>query len=299
VKTLFVNEYIRGSVSQEETLWSVLAERMPDASALALSSFGGDVATYIKERAPATVVYNALLGELPFSSPRKKIAVLQDNFIVMEQRLKKTVRQRVGNLIRGGSFYKRMIAVQRKALEQADVIVAVSESVARAYGVSAEIIPIGTNAELFRPMDNRAGLRAQHGIPGGEVRIFVGSTHAVKGFDLLRAEMKKNPDVFYIVVLKDDTVPVMLSPNAKIFQKVSQTTLAELYNCADEYVGFSRVETLWLAPIEAMFCDTPVRVSKAGVFEDWTPKKEQPRRQAFEKGLDRAAMLSRWEKLLA
>lgn len=48
--------------------------------------------------------------------------------------------------------------------------------------------------------------------------------------------------------------------------------LAELYNCADLFVGRSKVESLWLAPIEAMFCNLPIDVTPTGIFADWHPE---------------------------
>jgi hypothetical protein len=130
------------------------------------------------------------------------------------------------------------------------------------------------------------------------VKIFVGSTHPVKGFDILKQEMHRDKESVYALVLKDKRLPWGLPRNAKVFQRISQEALAELHNTADLFVGRSRVETLWLGPIEAMFSGLPVDVTPAGIFADWRPANKDPRTEAFAAGLDRATMIRRWKELL-
>jgi len=55
---------------------------------------------------------------------------------------------------------------------------------------------------------------------------------------------------------------------------------------------------LWLAPIEAMFCNIPIDVTPVGIFNDWRPKNKNPRKEAFGKGLDRETMIKRWNELI-
>ena len=175
---------------------------------------------------------------------------------------------------------------------------AVSLDIAKWYGIKAKIIPIGTNTKLFKPID-KTFLRNRYNIPQKRfVKIYVGSTHLVKGWDLIKKEIKRNKDDFYILVLKDKKIPKLGYKNIKIFQQVSQMMLAELYNCADLYVGRSRVESLWLTPIEAMFCNVPIDVTSTGIFTDWLPQNKSPRQEAFNKGLDRETMIKRWRILI-
>ena len=99
-------------------------------------------------------------------------------------------------------------------------------------------------------------------------------------------------------MFKDPVAPIILNSNVKIFNQVTQKTLAELYNCADIYIGKSRVESLWLTPIEAMFCDIPIDVTKTGIFYDWRLLNLKPRNEAIKKGLDQETMIKHWEKLV-
>jgi len=190
--------------------------------------------------------------------------------------------------------------IQRNTLANADVIVANSKNTANSYGLNkVEIIPVGTDADLFKSLPHKDALKKKYGIPENRrIKIFVGSTHKVKGFDILKEEIKNDKESFYILVLKDKFIPGLKFSNAKIFQRISQNVLVELHNCADVYVGRSRVETLWLGPIEAMFCGVPVDVTKAGFFADWQPKNKNPRLEAFEAGLDKETMIKKWRSLI-
>ncbi|MDP3880948.1 MAG: hypothetical protein Q8Q32_02100, partial [bacterium] len=242
MKVLLVNNFIRGSVSQEETFWSVLADKLENASTIEIQSFKGNLKNEIAKINPDVLIYNSVLGKLETPEQSKKIVILQDNFVKMDKVLPKSWKQKIKKALTGQNFYPTMIQRQKEAIASADKVVAVSKSVANSYGVSAEIIPIGVNEGLFKPLDSKNDLRKEYGIPiDKQVYIFVGSQHSVKGFDLLQKEIKNNPDKFYIVVLKDE-IPQIKCQNAKYFNKISQEELCKLYNCADGYIGFSRVE---------------------------------------------------------
>lgn len=299
MKILILNDYIRGVVSNEETFWSVLVKNLQGAKALALKDFKGNLTDYLNEVKLDILIFNSILGDIKIYPECKKIVFLQDNFILMDKISPKNIRQKLSRFLKGKShFYPISIKKQKEALMNADLIVAVSNSVAKSYGVEAKIIPIGTDFNLFHPMGKKE-VRAKYNIPQGiVVKIFVGSTHSVKGFDLLLKEIK-NDKSFYILVLKDGKIPKLNFSNVKIFSRLPQKQLAELYNCADLFVGRSRVETLWLAPIEAMFCNVPVDVTPVGIFADWEPENKNPRQEAFAKGLDRGTMIRKWQELIA
>ncbi len=299
---LFLNEHIRGAVSNEETFWSVLSENIPGAEGIALKSFNGDIEEYIQTKTPDIIIFNSILGDIKTPTETKKIVLLQDNFAAMRKLLPFDLRRITKWFLNFGcDDYLVKERMQREALANADVVVAVSKNVADSYGVSnAKIIPIGTDIKLFHPFENKGGLKERYGIPQEKkIKIFVGSAHSVKGFDILKKEIVKDVESFYILVLKDKRIPSLGYSNVKIFQRVSQEVLAELYNCADVFVGRSRVETLWLVPIEAMFCGVPVDVTPVGIFVDWKPANKNPRAEAFEAGLDRETMIIRWKNLIA
>lgn len=299
MKILLVNEHILGQVSGEETFWSALGKRIPGAETLALKDSQGNFLEYIKTLKPDILIYNSILGDLSVPVGIKKVILLQDNFILMDKVLPKTLRQIINSIFhKNNSFFKKNIQKQKEAIQGADKVVAVSENIAKTYEIKGEVIPIGIDPTLFYPMDKNM-VRKKHSIPQNVyVKIFVGSTHKVKGFDLVLKDIISNPNHLYLIVLKDETLPDIKFTNVKIYHKIKQAELAELYNCADVYIGRSRVESLWLAPIEAMFCGIPIDVTPVGIFADWQPKNENPRPEAFDAGLTQDKMISRWQDLL-
>jgi len=300
MKVVIVNDSLEG-LFKEDNLWSVLRENLEGSYGISLNSLGRSINDIIEECCFDVLIINSILEDIKFPSETKKIILLQDNFILMDKIVPKTLGQMVGKIIKGKrTFYKQKIQDQKEWIRKADKIVAVSKHVADTYDVNAEIIPIGTDPELFHPKRNVDELKEKYGVPTDKiVKIFVGSTHAVKGFDILLKEIKKDKNSFYIVVLKDEKVPKLNWGNVKIFQRVPQNILVELYNCADLYVGRSRVETLWLTPIEAMFCGIPIDVTPTGIFADWYPENKNPRQEAFDKGLDRKTMIGKWQKMIS
>ncbi|MCX6737834.1 MAG: glycosyltransferase family 4 protein [Candidatus Parcubacteria bacterium] len=300
MKILILNENIYGTVSGEKTLWSVLAKNLPNCEAIALNDFKEeDLESYIKNNSPDILVFNSILGDIKTPENVKKIVVLQDNFLAMKKVLPGKFRRIISKIIRlGNDFYSLNIKKQKSALLGADLVIAVSRDIADWYRVKTKIIPIGIDMNLFKLM-NKESLRGKYNIPlHSFVKIYVGSTHLVKGWDILQKEIENDKDNFYILVFKDGKLPEISFKNVKIFNRVSQTTLAELYNCADIYIGRSRVESLWLTPIEAMFCNVPVDVSRVGIFKDWYPENKNPREEAFKKGLSREEMLLKWNKII-
>ena len=299
MKILLINENIRGVVSDEETFWSVLANNLHDCQAIALADFQDDIEQYLRKNPPKILIFNSILGDIKVPFGVKKIAILQDNFTAMTKLLPLTLRSLAAKIIRlGKGSYARRLKKQKTAIFNADLVVAVSQDIAKWYGIKAEIIPIGTDMGLFRPMD-KTFLRKKYNIPQNKfVKIYIGSTHPVKGWDLIKKEIERDKDYFYILVLKDEKIPKLNYKNVKIFQRVPQMILAELYNCADLYVGRSRVESLWLAAIEAMFCNIPIDVTPTGIFADWFLQNKNPRQEALNKGLDRETMIEKWGKLI-
>jgi hypothetical protein len=300
-KILLINENIYGTVSNEETFWSILAKNLQDAKALALKDFKGNLIAYLNKIKPDVLIFNSILGDIKIYSGCKKIVLLQDNFILMDKIIPKTLKQKLSRFLKGNRhFYAQSIIAQKEAIKNADEIIAVSNHIAQTYGVSAEIIPIGTDTQLFSPLNNRQELKIKYALPlDKKIKIFVGSTHPVKGFDILKEEIENDKNSFYILVLKDEEIPKLNYPNIKICNRVSQKQLAELYNCSDLYVGRSRVESLWLTPVEAMFCNIPIDVTPVGIFADWQPDNKNPRQEAFAKGLDRETMIRKWQELIA
>ncbi len=299
MKILLVNEHIYGTVSNEETFWSVLPKYIDGCRAVALKDLHEGIEEKISSDRPDVVVFNSILGDVKVPEGVKKVVFLQDNFLAMKKLVPLSLRSRIKRvMLFGRSFYDDKVKLQTEAMGSANVIVANSLDVAKWYGVEAGIIPIGVDANLFKPLGGREEIKRKHGVPlDGTIKIFVGSTHGVKGYGSLLNEIKNDKDSFYILVLKDRETVAPPFHNTKVFQRVPQRILAELYRCSDIFVGRSRVETEWLAPLEAMFCGVPVDVTPAGVFADWKPENKNPRAEAFAKGLDQETMIRRWREL--
>ena len=160
-----------------------------------------------------------------------------------------------------------------------------------------KVISMGVDHELFRPMDKKE-LRKKYDLPTDKtIKIFVGSTHNLKGWKHIKKMIQEDDSIFWILVLKD--VNIGSGHNFVTFYKISQDILVELYNCADLLVAKSIVESFGLAVVEAMMCDLPVDVTKTGVFWDWNPNMNNPRDEAMKKGLDKYTWMKNWREFVS
>ena len=266
-KIAVVNDYM--SIGGEKTFWNVMVEGL-NATAVELGK--GDK---IPEDTDL-VITNSLLGKV---TDKPSIVLLQDNYIDMDK-------------LFGGCIEK--INLQKQALYSAKIKVANSCHIVNSYVECGkfEVIPLGIDPALFKPLNNKDELKEKYDIPKDvKVNIWVGSHHPVKGLDLI--DTSKD---FWILVFKDKSEPKQ--KNVLSFVKISQEQLVELYNCADQFVSTSRMESEGLAGIEAMFCDIPVSVTPVGIFWDWKPNNIHPREEAYKKGLDKKSMIKKWKELV-
>lgn len=118
------------------------------------------------------------------------------------------------------------------------------------------VIPLGSDAELFKPL----GYEKEE-----DTIIFVGSTHKVKGFDLLTKIINRT-SYKYILVLKDNVKVNFNNKNVSIYRNIDQQTLNELLNLSDVMVCTSRQETLHLSGVEAMLAGVPVIAPEIGLY---------------------------------
>ncbi len=291
MKVAIVNPHIFGrSKFGASYLREMLCNTIPSSIPV---EFGKDIARVpgiIEKLKPDVVINNSIFG---FNFPKCfTITINHDPYVDMERLLGKD------------DFYKSVIIKQKNSLKAADVRIAVSNYIADMYKDCGEfrVIPTGVNSDVFKPMNKKKELREKYGIPlNCKVGIFVGSHHPTKGFWALVKEIASRPDIYWILVLTCCNLHYKQSPkNVKvIYPRVSKETLAELYNCSDFLISKSVVESLHLVCIEAMFCGIPVRHNKTGVFWDWRPPMNNPRKEALDKGLDLKTVLSQWKKLLS
>ena len=87
VKIFFINDSIRGVVSNEETFWSVLSENLSGAQGIALNTFKGDILQFLKEEKPDIIVINSIFRDIAVLEGIKRVVLLQDNFAAMRKLL--------------------------------------------------------------------------------------------------------------------------------------------------------------------------------------------------------------------
>ena len=162
-------------------------------------------------------------------------------------------------------------------------------------------------------------MRHRHNIKYQKVGIFVGEFNEVKGWSKIAPIIHDRTDIFWILVSKKEED--FIADNARVYNRIDQSLLAELLNCADFFILGSPVETQCLAAIEACFCDIPVVMTKVGIFADWSDEdcamvgmfgdnlennidcaingKFQPRVLMFEKCLTIENMVQSWYELIS
>ncbi|MGA2538653.1 MAG: glycosyltransferase family 4 protein [Terracidiphilus sp.] len=181
----------------------------------------------------------------------------------------------------------------RRVLTKADLVVANSHytaSLVRSAAPSArvECIPLGVDAERFRPAEDRAAVKATLGLAGKTVLCSVARIAAYKGIDVvLRAlalldEDDRN-DLVYVVVGKGTELPVLQKLARELGVDslvrwcgfVADHDLPPYYQAADLFVLCTRqseerqsVEGFGLVFLEAQACGTPVVGTRTGGIPD-------------------------------
>jgi len=299
---IICNDSLSGSMG-EKTMWGFLLDSLPSSSGVdvAVVGTGGEFAerarSYIRRRYPrATVIIQNATFMDTVDSHRFTIAYLQDN-------------------LRGMG---RPSEQQERNLRNADILVTNSYLTAAFYPeFDFEIIPVGVDTNLFKPMA-KGTLRRKFGFPDGKIGIFVGDFSEVKGWPQIQELVDKRKDVFWVLVSKD--TQTYQADNCRVYNRIDQSLLAQLINCADFFIIASPVETECLAAVEACMCDVPVVMRNTGIFADF-PEEERdqvgiftddleqainqifthsfsPRKVMINRGLTIEDMIDRWVRLL-
>jgi len=160
------------------------------------------------------------------------------------------------------------------------------------YG-SIEVIPLGVDTELFRPMNVKQNLRKKYELPQSKrIGIYIGTLHHMKGFVKLLQYAADNPDIYWVVVFGRSTGKAWSSPNAKIFTDVAQNVVAELINACDFYFCANRLGAYYMADWEAMSCNLPfIYISEA---EPEFQVSNSPRDDVFQYGWNRENVQKFW-----
>lgn len=168
----------------------------------------------------------------------------------------------------------------------------------RDSGKKIDVLPIGVDTDLFRPLENKNELRKKYDIPQKKkVGVWVGTTHKMKGFDKLTGYMNKHPDIFWILIWKWEQESLDIRKNnCRNFVKIPQMEMNELFNCADFFLSTSRLHPFYMAEWEALAANLPFIIID-NVKKDFLPGKD-PRKQVFRYGWDRKSTKKIWLKYI-
>jgi len=162
---------------------------------------------------------------------------------------------------------------------------------------TVDVLPIGVNTDLFKPLPDKMGLREKHNIPKNRtVGMWCGTTHPMKGLDRLLGFAKLNPDIYWIIVWKQPSEAGHLG-GASNFVKVSQETLCELMNCADFFLCSGTLRPFYMVEWEAMACNLEMRILD-NMPKDFVPS-SKPRDDLFRLNWDRKSAKKLWADYLA
>ena len=118
-------------------------------------------------------------------------------------------------------------------------------------------IPLGIDAEFFRPIDaqSKERLRAELQWDSKPKILFIGNFVARKRIELL---LKTACDRFDIVLCGEGTPPSPLPKQVKLYPAQDHGGVLRLYQASDLFVVPSSVETFSIVAYEAMACGLPV-----------------------------------------
>jgi glycosyltransferase involved in cell wall biosynthesis len=162
---------------------------------------------------------------------------------------------------------------------------------------SVDVIPIGVNTDLFRPMNNKISLREKYGLPlDKEIGFWGGTTHPMKGYSRLLEYAKKHPDIYWIIVWKWEMEADHFEGGHN-FIKITQEMISDLMNCADFILFTGMLRSYFMLEWEAMACDVPVRLFDETLERDFIPC-HNPRDDVFRLKWDRQSTKDLWSTFL-
>jgi glycosyltransferase involved in cell wall biosynthesis len=227
------------------------------------------------------VLRYSTLGFLPLVG--KQVALCWELYPAMRERF-------------GGTLWDDKIAKVHEAARYATyrtIASGITKPLYEPYG-TVEIIPIGVDTEVFKPLPNRSALRAKYGLPvDREIGIWVGTAHPMKGFALLIDYARERPDVHWVTICKTEEESVLL-PGATAFVHVGQEMLSELVNAGDFFLSTSLLKPFFMAEWEAMACDARM-ILVGEPAKEFTPS-ANPRNDLLRLGWDRLSVKKAWER---
>jgi phosphatidylinositol alpha-1,6-mannosyltransferase len=142
-------------------------------------------------------------------------------------------------------------------------------------------VPLGTDPERFRPGLDQSQVRARYGLDGRRWLLSVARLTAHKGIDtalrVLAGFGDRYPDLGYVVVGSGDGLSQLealarelgVRDRVSFLGSVPDHDLAAIYNCAEVYLGLSRimperVEGFGISLVEASASGVPVLATRTG-----------------------------------
>jgi phosphatidyl-myo-inositol dimannoside synthase len=146
-------------------------------------------------------------------------------------------------------------------------------------------VPLGTDPVRFRPGLSQSEIRSRYDLQGRRWLLSVARLTRHKGIDAgikaLACLAKDFPDLGYIIVgageelaaLKQLAADLEIADRIRFLTNVLDQELPALYNCAEIYLGLSRlmaqrVEGFGISLVEAGACGIPVVASRVGGIPD-------------------------------
>lgn len=201
----------------------------------------------------------------------------------------------------GGGQYDPIINFMKNTSKKCQMIGCTSPVVYEDFqdlNVPLRTIPLGIDVELFRPMNNKSALRQKYGLPlNARIGFWSGTTHPMKGYDLLKQHASNNPDIFWVIVWKSAGDQDSLPPNAKSWITIPQGIFVELMNSSDFCLCANRLRPYFMVEWEAMACNLPFEIVTPTPRE-FIPEPE-PRGSLFKYGWDRPGLKRIWEATLS
>lgn len=134
----------------------------------------------------------------------------------------------------------------------------------RYFGYDAAVMWYPIDLSHFCPLDRHV-CRQQLGIETESVGLYVGSSHPMKGFEVVEYLARQHPDMTMLVAVRGH-LPNDLRrlPNIRVFHDANYQLLPLLYNAADFSLCPSRYDPFPFVVSEALASGTPVIASPHG-----------------------------------
>jgi len=143
------------------------------------------------------------------------------------------------------------------------------------------VVPLGADHQAFRPGLDTAAVRSRYGLDGGRWLLSVARLSRHKGIDtalqVLARLQGRYPSLQYAIVgtgeeqeaLAAEASALGVADRVRFLTDVPDRDLPALYNCADLYLGISRlmaqrVEGFGISLAEASACGVPVIAGRSG-----------------------------------